>query len=97
MPQRRARQLIPIEQARANREPIDWLHSGPDGGPCRPPKPKFIGRREFRNFDLGELAGYIDWGPFFQTWDLHGAFPGILNDETVGESARRVFPTARRC
>ena len=83
--------LIPIEQARANREPIDWLRSGPDGGPCRPPKPKFIGRRAFRNFDLGELAGYIDWGPFFQTWDLHGAFPGILNDETVGESARRVF------
>ncbi|MCM5571348.1 methionine synthase [Burkholderiaceae bacterium FT117] len=83
--------LVTIEQARANREPIDWLHGGAGGGRYAPPKPKFVGRREFRNFDLGELAQYIDWGPFFQTWDLHGAFPGILNDDTVGESARRVF------
>src|SRR5690606_34847075 len=57
----------------------------------QPPRPKFIGRRVFRNFDLAELARYIDWGPLFQTWDLHGAFPKILEDELVGESARRVF------
>lgn len=45
----------------------------------------------FRNYDLNELAQYIDWGPFFQTWDLAGKFPDILNDEIVGESARKVF------
>jgi 5-methyltetrahydrofolate--homocysteine methyltransferase len=83
--------LIPLAQARANRTPFDWLHGGDDGGPYRPPKPKFIGRREFRNFDLAEIAAYLDWGPFFQTWDLHGAYPALLNDELVGESARRVF------
>ncbi len=76
--------LVSLEQARANRQPIDWQA-------WRPTKPKFLGRREFRNFDLAELATYIDWGPLFQTWDLHGAFPALLNDEVVGESARRVF------
>jgi 5-methyltetrahydrofolate--homocysteine methyltransferase len=84
-------ELVSLEAARANRQRFDWLHGGPQGGPYLPPKPRFLGRREFRNFDLAELAGYIDWGPFFQTWDLHGAFPALLNDDTVGESARRVF------
>ncbi|MCO5106086.1 MAG: methionine synthase [Burkholderiaceae bacterium] len=84
-------ELIPLAQARANRTRFDWLHAGPDGGPYRPPKPKFLGRREFRNFDLAEIASFIDWGPFFQTWDLHGAYPALLNDDVVGESARRVF------
>ena len=73
------------------RRSIDWQHGGPDGGPYRPPRPKFTGRREFRNFDLAEIAQFIDWGPFFQTWDLHGAYPALLNDDVVGESARRVF------
>jgi len=83
--------LIPLAQARARRTPFDWLHGGEGGGLYRPPRPKFIGRREFRNFDLAEIAAYIDWGPFFQTWDLHGAFPALLNDDVVGESARRVY------
>ena len=69
---------------RANKTKIDWSN-------YTPPKPKFIGRRVFRNYDLNELAQYIDWGPFFQTWDLAGKFPDILNDEIVGESARKVF------
>ncbi len=84
-------ELIALAQARANRTKFDWLHGGPDGGPYRPLKPKFLGRREFRNFDLAEIAAFIDWGPFFQTWDLHGAYPALLNDDVVGESARRVF------
>ncbi len=92
---KKAPNLVPIAQARANRPPFDWLHAGPDGGPYRPPKPKFIGRREFRNFDLAEIAAFIDWGPFFQTWDLHGAYPALLNDDVVGESARRVFSDGR--
>ncbi|WP_422647693.1 methionine synthase [Cupriavidus sp. H18C1] len=76
--------MVTLAEARKNKTPIDW--SG-----YVPPKPKFIGRRVFRNYDLAELANYIDWAPFFQTWDLAGKFPAILNDEIVGESARRVF------
>lgn len=76
--------LWPLEQARANKTPIAW--SG-----YTPVKPKFIGRRVFKNFDLAELARYIDWGPFFQTWDLAGAYPAILDDEVVGEQARKVY------
>jgi hypothetical protein len=49
--------------------------------------PAFLGRRVFKNFDLAELAKYIDWGPFFQTWDLAGPFPAILKDEVVGAEA----------
>ncbi len=91
--------LISIEAARANRHRVDWVmraddHPGVGPHPLvhlHPPRPKFIGRREFRNYDLAEIARLIDWQPFFQTWELHGAFPGILEDEVVGESARRVF------
>ena len=77
-------ELIPLAAARANATRIDWTG-------YLPPKPKFIGRRLFRNYDLAMIAKYIDWGPFFQTWDLHGPFPAILADEVVGEHARQVF------
>jgi 5-methyltetrahydrofolate--homocysteine methyltransferase len=60
-----------------------------------PHKPKFIGRRHFRNVDLALLANYIDWGPFFQTWDLAGPFPAILTDPVVGESASNVYAEAQ--
>ncbi|MEM5430671.1 methionine synthase [Cupriavidus oxalaticus] len=81
---KKATPMVTLAQARANKTPIDW-------NAYVPTKPKFIGRRVFRNYDLAELANYIDWGPFFQTWDLAGKFPDILNDEIVGESARKVF------
>jgi 5-methyltetrahydrofolate--homocysteine methyltransferase len=73
-----------LAQARANKTPIDWSHGVPAA-------PKFIGRRVFKNYDLAEIAQYIDWGPFFQTWDLAGPFPAILEDEVVGEQARKVY------
>jgi 5-methyltetrahydrofolate--homocysteine methyltransferase len=60
-----------------------------------PAVPGFIGRRVFKNFDLAELAPYIDWTPFFQTWDLAGPFPAILDDEVVGEEARKVYADAQ--
>ncbi|MEM5425681.1 methionine synthase [Paraburkholderia ferrariae] len=85
---RKATPLVTLEEARANKTKIDWAN-------FQPVKPKFIGRRVFKNFDLNELANYIDWGPFFQTWDLAGPYPQILNDEIVGESARRVFSDAK--
>lgn len=81
--------LWPLERARLNKTPIDWKAYTPQ-------KPKFIGRRVFKNFDLNEIAKYIDWGPFFQTWDLAGPFPEILKDEVVGEEARRVFSDGKR-
>ena len=52
---------------------------------------RFFGVKALRDVDLATLAEYIDWGPFFQTWDLAGAFPKILDDEVVGETARSVF------
>lgn len=81
--------LWPLAKARANKTPIDWSR-------YTPPRPKFIGRRLFRNFDLAELARYVDWGPFFQTWDLAGRFPDILKDEVVGAEAVRVFSDGQR-
>ncbi|WP_329601712.1 methionine synthase [Paraburkholderia antibiotica] len=81
---KKAQPMVTLAEARANKAKIDWAG-------YQPVKPKFIGRRVFKNFDLNELANYIDWGPFFQTWDLAGPYPAILNDEIVGESARRVF------
>jgi 5-methyltetrahydrofolate--homocysteine methyltransferase len=72
-----------LAQARANKTPIDWSKGVPAA-------PKFIGRRVFKNYDLAEIAQYIDWGPFFQTWDLAGPFPAILDDAVVGEQARKV-------
>ncbi|MFT3812793.1 MAG: methionine synthase [Acidovorax sp.] len=76
--------IWPLAKARANRTPVDF-------SAYRPPTPRLLGRRLFKNFDLNELAQYIDWGPFFQTWDLAGPYPAILTDEIVGEQATRVF------
>jgi 5-methyltetrahydrofolate--homocysteine methyltransferase len=81
--------LVTLAQARANKTRVDWAAT-------LPPRPRFIGRREFRNQDLAELAAYIDWGPFFQTWDLAGPFPEILRDEIVGHEAQRVFSDGKR-
>jgi len=81
--------LVSLAEARANKTPVDWAA-------YPPPKPKFVGRREFRNYDLAELAACIDWGPFFQTWDLAGRFPEILRDEVVGAEAQRVFSDGKR-
>ncbi len=76
--------LVSIAAARANRPKIDWTS-------YVPPRPTFLGRREFRGYDLAQIERYVDWGPFFQAWDLHGGYPALLDDPLVGESARRVF------
>jgi 5-methyltetrahydrofolate--homocysteine methyltransferase len=80
--------MWPLDKARANKTPLDW--SG-----FQPVRPKFIGKRQFKNFDLAEIAKYIDWAPFFQTWDLAGPYPAILTDEVVGEQASKVFADAQ--
>ncbi|HET9978561.1 MAG TPA: methionine synthase [Burkholderiaceae bacterium] len=81
--------LVTLAAARANRTRIDWAGYAP-------PRPAFIGRRVFRNYDLAEIAACIDWTPFFQTWDLAGRFPDILRDEVVGAEATRVHSDGRR-
>ncbi|MCU6434421.1 methionine synthase [Undibacterium sp. Jales W-56] len=77
--------MVTLAQARANKMRVDF------SGKNTPVKPKFIGRRVFKNVDLATIAHYIDWSPFFQTWDLAGPFPAILTDEVVGEAASKVF------
>jgi 5-methyltetrahydrofolate--homocysteine methyltransferase len=81
--------LVTLAQARANKTPVDWAG-------YQPPVPRFLGRRVFRNYDLADLAPCIDWGPFFQTWDLAGPFPAILKDDVVGAEAQRVFSDGKR-
>ena len=77
-----------LAQARANRLKLDWAAYAP-------PRPTFLGTREFRNYDLVELARYIDWTPFFQTWELKGQYPRILQDDKYGETARHLFDDAQ--
>jgi 5-methyltetrahydrofolate--homocysteine methyltransferase len=78
---KKALPILSLAGARANKTKLDFA----------PQRPKFIGRREFKNVDLATLAKYIDWGPFFQTWDLAGPFPAILTDPVVGDAATKVF------
>src|SRR5450830_1071013 len=82
---KKATPMVTLAQARANKMKLRF------DGANTPVKPKFIGRRVFKNVDLATLANYIDWGPFFQTWDLAGPYPAILTDEVVGEAASKVF------
>ncbi len=76
--------LVKLHEARANAAVVQWET-------YKPTKPKFIGKRVFKIFDLAELEPFIDWAPFFQTWDLAGPFPAILEDEVVGDEAKKVF------
>jgi 5-methyltetrahydrofolate--homocysteine methyltransferase len=78
---------LPIAKARANRATPDFTRTAP--------APKFFGTRVFDNYDLGELAQYIDWTPFFQTWELAGPYPAILTDDKVGKAATDLFNDAK--
>ena len=76
--------LLSLAAARANAPRLDWIS-------YKPPAPRLRGILEFREYDLAELARTIDWSPFFQTWDLAGSYPKILDDALVGKAARDVF------
>ena len=80
---------LPLEVARANAFKPDWTGYAP-------PAPSFLGTRVFEDFDLAELARYIDWTPFFQTWELKGRYPAILEDERQGEAARALWADAQK-
>lgn len=80
---------LKLEAARKNRVPVDFAAS-------KPVKPTFLGTKSFDDYDLAELVPYIDWTPFFQTWELAGRFPAILEDAKVGEVARSLYADARK-
>jgi 5-methyltetrahydrofolate--homocysteine methyltransferase len=84
----REKRRLPLAAARANPHRIDWAG-------YTPPKPSFTGTRVFQSWDLAELATYIDWTPFFQTWELKGRYPKILEDEKQGAAARQLFADAQ--
>jgi len=79
---------LPIADARANGVKVDF--SG-----WNPPAPQFLGARVIDDFDLADIARYIDWTPFFQTWEMRGVYPRILDDEKQGEVARALFADAQ--
>jgi 5-methyltetrahydrofolate--homocysteine methyltransferase len=86
---RRAKKpMLTIESARANRSAIDWTTA-------EIAKPSFLGVRAIDNLPLEELAPYIDWSPFFHSWQLHGKYPGIFDDPVIGERARELFQDAQ--
>jgi 5-methyltetrahydrofolate--homocysteine methyltransferase len=79
---------LPLARARENALRLDWAG-------YTPPRPSFTGTRTFQTYDLAELARYIDWTPFFQTWELKGRFPAILEDEKQGAAARALYEDAQ--
>ena len=80
---------VAIEEARNRRFKIDWEN-------LTPPKPEFVGTKVFRDFPLEEIVPYIDWTPFFLSWELAGRFPKIFNDPNVGPEARKLFEDAQK-
>ncbi len=80
---------IPLSEARKNKVSIDWDNTTLT-------KPTFLGRRVFTDYPLSEIAKYIDWTPFFQTWMLAGRYPDIFKDQVVGIEAKKLFDDAQR-
>ncbi|MFM2278134.1 MAG: hypothetical protein RLZZ444_365 [Pseudomonadota bacterium] len=82
------KQRLPIAKARANAFRANW-------SAYQPKTPSFLGTRVWQDWDLADLARYIDWTPFFQTWELKGVYPKILEDEKQGPAARQLFADAQ--
>ncbi|GAU83793.1 5-methyltetrahydrofolate-homocysteine methyltransferase [Bosea sp. BIWAKO-01] len=82
------KQRLPLAKARTNAFKADWAN-------YTPPKPSFLGTRVFRTYDIADLVPVIDWTPFFQTWEMKGRFPAILQDEKQGEAARALWDDAQ--
>ena len=80
--------LISLEEARRRRLALPWAS-------YEPPRPAILGTQAFADYPLAELVPYIDWSPFFAAWELRGAYPAILEDETVGHEARSLFADAQ--
>lgn len=85
---RSVKKFLPIQEARDKGYKINW-------GGYVPPKPNFFGHRVLVDFPLEDLVPYIDWTPFFHTWELRGSYPRILSDKNVGQAATKVFEEAQ--
>jgi 5-methyltetrahydrofolate--homocysteine methyltransferase len=83
------RHRLSLAAARANALKLDWSAADP------PPRPAFLGVKAFADYPLAELVDYIDWTPFFSTWELTGKYPAILDDDKFGEAARALYADAR--
>jgi len=83
------KQRLPLAAARANALKLDW------SGRYQPPAPRFIGTKIFADMPIAELIDYIDWSPFFATWELNGKYPAILDDPVKGQAARGLFEDAQ--
>ena len=84
----KVKSFLPIGEARRNKYSIDWKTT-------QITKPNKPGIQQIDNFDLKELEAFIDWSPFFRSWDLHGRYPDILTDKVVGEQATSLFKDAK--
>ncbi|MEZ4904447.1 MAG: methionine synthase [Spirosomataceae bacterium] len=84
----KAKDFISIEAARKNHVAINWIN-------YQPAKPQWLGNRYFNDYSLEEIAKYIDWTPFFQTWQLSGKYPKIFEDATVGSEAQKLYADAK--
>jgi 5-methyltetrahydrofolate--homocysteine methyltransferase len=82
------KEFLSLEQARKNKLALDWNN-------FEAVKPKKLGVNTLDTIDFNELKDYIDWSPFFRSWDLHGRYPDILTDEVVGEQATELFKDAQ--
>ena len=80
--------LLPIADAREQRHRIDWAR-------YTPPTPQWLGVRRFEHYPLADIARYIDWTPFFQSWELYGRYPALLQDDVVDDAARALWADAQ--
>merc|ERR1719383_1363990 len=90
------RKYVPLEKARSKKLRWDWR----DAKKYTPVKPKFLGTRTFDDYDLDHLIKYIDWKPFFDTWEIRGkypnrTFPNIFKDKDVGAEAKKLYDDAK--
>lgn len=85
---RNEKAMLSLEDAQKNKYPVDWSAYSVK-------KPNFVGVKTFDSVPLSDLVDFIDWTPFFQTWELHGKYPNILKDEVVGEEATKLFADAQ--
>ena len=83
-----SKKYLTLKKARENRLQLDWDNYDP-------PKPTFLGTKVFDDYSLEELSDYIDWTPFFSTWELRGKYPAIFEDSFVGEEAKKLFNDAQ--
>jgi 5-methyltetrahydrofolate--homocysteine methyltransferase len=84
-----SKQFVPFAEAQKNGAAINWQK-------FIPTQPAFTGTKQFDNYDLGEIAEYIDWQPFFIAWEMHGKFPAILTDKVIGTEATKLYNDAKK-